>query len=291
VILPTYFDGKTLRELIPEIKFEVSKQRSFKISVILVIDDSIGADLDLKTVRLFSNVKILKPKKNLGNQKSIISGILQAKKIDPTITHFLIMDSDGEDDPKGIFRILKSLDNEDLELVVVKRGRRNDIDFQTKVMLNIFKVLFRILTGKTWLSGNFSAFKTEWFDKNIETFRNSNVFASLLQALPAKRAIVSLDRSARRFGQSVTNRHTKITYALDSLLPWVKMIQIRSLIFFALSALNFLICSCIAVAGRFIWNFAAPNWFTIIVLSTLGLTFISLNIFLATYTLRYVSSE
>ena len=104
VILPTYFDGKTLRELIPEIKLEVSKQRSFKLSVILVIDDSMGADLELKTVRFFSNVKILKPKKNLGNQKSIISGILQAKKIDPAITHFLIMDSDGEDDPKGIFR-------------------------------------------------------------------------------------------------------------------------------------------------------------------------------------------
>lgn len=287
VLLPTYFDTKSLKLLIPELLKKID-DFSYKFSVhkILIVDDSAGKDKDIKPLLRINKVEVITTNKNMGNQNAIIFGLDHALNNYRKISYFMVMDSDGEDSPEGIPVLLESILTTNCDLVLAKRGKRSDIDWQTRILLNLFKILFRILTGKFWIAGNFSIIKYSWMESNFEKIKESNSFASSLQALPAVRTTSIVDREKRIFGAGKINRKSKIIYAMDSLIPWISIIQIRSLIFFFINLLNFFICTLIAFVGRFIWGFATPNWFTIVVFSSLGLAFISLNIFLTTFTLR-----
>ena len=76
------------------------------------------------------------------------------QKNDNDITHLLIMDSDGEDKPEDITRLLEECKKNGNKIIFAKRKKRKEsIIFRT--LHFFYKKIFKMLIGKELDFGNF----------------------------------------------------------------------------------------------------------------------------------------
>ena len=69
------------------------------------------------------------------------------------------MDSDGEDKPSDIQRLLEQLKQDGLDVVVATRRSRVE-SLRFKLFYLVYKLLFRILVGRVFGFGNFNGFNS-----------------------------------------------------------------------------------------------------------------------------------
>ena len=105
ILTPTFNDWRSLSKLLLEIDKNIQGLKgNFKV---LIINDAstIEPKLNLRNIKRLRKIQIITLKKNLGSQKSICVGLkyLKNKKAKAIIT---IIDSDGEDDPKHIKKLI-----------------------------------------------------------------------------------------------------------------------------------------------------------------------------------------
>ena len=101
IITPMFNDWRSLNKVLREIDKKVSKMKG-KFSVLVINDAStIEPKLNLKNIKRLRKIHIATLKKNLGSQKSICVGLKYLKK-KKTKAIIVILDSDGEDDPKQV---------------------------------------------------------------------------------------------------------------------------------------------------------------------------------------------
>ena len=131
IILPTYNDWKSLSILLGQI--EKILKNTNNIYKVLIVDDNSSEknDFKLNKGKFFKEIKIIKKKKNVGSQKAIATGLKFISKYKNKIEDkFIIMDSDGEDDPKKIKQIIKMIDkNSKIEIITMNRSIRKESFF------------------------------------------------------------------------------------------------------------------------------------------------------------------
>ena len=289
-IIPSYFDGKATSELIKELKALMENLSPLYSSYFIIVDDSAGLDKSLSSYGAKSKIKCVKTHGQIGNQRSIIAGLEIALGKASEDSLVVVMDGDGEDSPPDAVKMISFLiENSGFELVHAERGRRKS-GFYFGILLLIYKIIFRMLTGSQWRAGNFSAFRASWLKQNFNKFENSKNFAGSIQAVKANRKFIKFDRGHRRYGSSKTPSYEKILHALSSIGPWTDKIQVRSLIFLGFSLLNLIFSVSLALYLKFTSNGITPNWFTIVFFSTFSLCMLALNVFLTTYVLKVLQT-
>ena len=122
----------------------------------LVVDDSAGTDADVASLHGFDDVQVLTPPFNLGHQRAIVYGLrhLAPNLADDDVV--ITMDSDGEDQPADVPRLLAALRESGAALVLAERTKRSE-PLLFRVLYVMFRVFFRLIAGITVLSGNFAA--------------------------------------------------------------------------------------------------------------------------------------
>ena len=105
ILTPTFNDWRSLNRVLQEIDKKVSKIQG-KFSVIVVNDASTTKpNLSIKRLKKLKKIIIITNKKNLGSQKSIWIGFKYLKTIKKK-SIIIVIDSDGEDDPKKIKELI-----------------------------------------------------------------------------------------------------------------------------------------------------------------------------------------
>jgi polyisoprenyl-phosphate glycosyltransferase len=98
-------------------------------------------------------IHILRMHRNIGHQKAITIGLAYIHH-HYDFSRVLIMDCDGEDRPADAVQLLNtSLQNPD-KIILAHRSSRAE-DFLFRIFYSFYKILFRILTGKSIAYGNF----------------------------------------------------------------------------------------------------------------------------------------
>ena len=97
-------------------------------------------------------------RRNYGHQVAIAVGINHANKIMNENDILVVMDSDGEDIPNTIPTLLDKLKFQKFEVAVAARKKSHET-FIFKFFYFFYKYLFRVMTGKKILFGNFMALK------------------------------------------------------------------------------------------------------------------------------------
>ena len=124
ILSPAYNDWQSLDRLLLEINKRIKKiNGNFKIIIINDFSEK-KHSIKFKRFKNISNIEILNLKKNIGSQKAICLGLKYLLKYrkDSIIT---IIDSDGEDDPSKIKKIIKlSIDNKDSIITANRLSRR-----------------------------------------------------------------------------------------------------------------------------------------------------------------------
>ena len=169
ILIPVYNDEKSLIKLLENIDDHLKIVLDFETEI-LVLDDRSSEEMSLKSDK-FKNIKkisIIRVKENIGSQKIISVGLNYLRDIKENF-FITVMDSDGEDNPQEISKMLDLALKNDDSVVTSNRKSRNDP--------LIIKILYRIhlfitfLFSFKWITfGNFTSFNSI----NLKNILNDN---------------------------------------------------------------------------------------------------------------------
>ncbi len=156
IILPVYNDWSNLFQILKKIE-KIKKKRKIKINI-LVVNDCSTNKFNYKKFN-FKKTVYLNLKKNIGSQKAIATGICYAikKKMGDG---FIIMDSDGEDNPEEISNITKMIKNKKINTITMNRKIRHE-SFLFSILYEIHLLLTLFLTFHYIRFGNFTYLSLE----------------------------------------------------------------------------------------------------------------------------------
>ena len=99
---------------------------------------------------------MLRLRRNLGHQRAIAVGLAY---VEDRFKHdaVVVMDSDGEDDPSDVPRLLELLRAEGGRAIVFAERTRRSESWSFRFFYGLYKLLHRVLTGHGVRVGNFSA--------------------------------------------------------------------------------------------------------------------------------------
>lgn len=195
----------------------------------LVVDDSAGTDVDVSTLHGFDDVQVLTPPFNLGHQRAIVYGL---RHLAPTLADddvVITMDSDGEDQPADVPRLLAALRESGAALVLAERTKRSE-PLLFRVLYVMFRVFFRLIAGITVLSGNFAAQRGDSLKATVHHPSFDLCYSSTLLALRRPTTTVPCARGKRFAGKSRMNTSSLIAHGIRMLLPFSERIAARMLV-------------------------------------------------------------
>ena len=169
ILIPVYNDEKSLIKLLENIDDHLKIVLDFETEI-LVLDDRSSEEMSLKSDK-FKNIKkisIIRVKENIGSQKIISVGLNYLRDIKENF-FITVMDSDGEDNPQEISKMLDlALKNNDSVITSNRKSRNDPL---------IIKILYRVhlfitfLFSFKWITfGNFTSFNSI----NLKNILNDN---------------------------------------------------------------------------------------------------------------------
>ncbi len=158
ILTPTFNDWRSLSKLLLKIDKNIRGIKgNFKV---LIINDAstIKPKLNLRNIKRLRKIHIITSKKNLGSQKSICLGLkyLKSKKTKAIIT---IIDSDGEDDPKHIKKLINLAQKNPDSIISANRLKRKENIF-FKLFYKLHLLITFLFTGRYINFGNYCSFNS-----------------------------------------------------------------------------------------------------------------------------------
>ena len=226
-LLPVYNDWKSLNKLLSKLNYYFLRNTE-KLNV-LIVDDA-SNKFEKINKNKFSNIKkikIIRLKKNSGNQKAIFFGLKHLKKINFKGI-IIVMDADGEDDPAKIKKLLRVLKNNKNSFIVAARKKRTE-NFLLKSLNNIRLMLTFIFTGKYINFGNYSCFYSFKLKEIIEDRSLKQAYCATL----AKNKIIKIliNKKPRYFEKSKASFKFLISHSLNISTVFIKKTIILSIVY------------------------------------------------------------
>jgi glycosyltransferase involved in cell wall biosynthesis len=253
----------------------------------VVVDDSAGFDPEVERLRHEPNTEVLCPPFNLGHQRAIVFGLRSVREqiADPDI--IVTLDSDGEDQPEDVPRLLAPIQASpsDLKLVVLARRTRRHESLQFKVLYGLFKLMFIALTGTVVRTGNFAAYRG-WTARRALFHPHFDLcYSSSLLGLNRPLLFVPCERGSRIAGQSHMNFLKLLMHGFRMLMPFIDRVAIRAMIVFS-AVLAAGLAFAVAVIGlRLFTKIPIPGWTTYGLLMVLLLSFVAIGNFIILFAL------
>ena len=169
IVLPVYNDWKSLNKLLSKLDNCLVKEKSI-VNEILIVNDNSSKEIILKKkkYKTIKKIKVIFLNQNLGSQKAIAIGLKYLKKFKENF-FITVMDSDGEDDPVQVEKMLKNAIRNPNVVVTSNRKQREE----PLIIISLYKLhlLITFLFTWKWISfGNFSTFNK----KNLKKILSNN---------------------------------------------------------------------------------------------------------------------
>ena len=240
ILIPCYNDWKSVFKLLEKIDFEIQKINNAEFSVIIVNDCSTEKITSNKAVyKKIISIDIINIKKIQGLAKCYATGIKYlSKKLD--FDYLLLMDGDGEDDPKDLNLLINStLKKKDNSFVARRVKRSEGLIFS--YLYRIHKITALIFTGKNMNFGHYSC-----LTKNDVMLLSTKKSLWSNFAGTAKKFIFNLDsvpsvRGSRYFGPSKMPLLGLVIHSFSIIATFKHQVLFRSLIMIGISSMLFFI--------------------------------------------------
>jgi len=268
IVTPVYNDWEAFAKLLPSIDGVVMKLQ-ISTSVIVIDDGSnshIGVDIvDFKHLRAIDSVELVDLVFNMGNQRAIAVGLTESARKN-NCDAVIVMDSDGEDRPEDIPKLLAKAESMPEHIVVASREKRQDPTL-FKIFYFLYQILFRVLTGDRISSGNFSVipftilkslvFMPELWNCLPATFLRSQ-FPICYHALP---------RGNRYAGKSKMSIVALIIHGLSVISAYRDILFVRVLVCSFLVAGVIVVAILTLIGIRFFTDLAILGWTSNVILA------------------------
>lgn len=256
ILLPVFNDWRSLDKVLKILNNNSKKGKS--VNHIIIINDASSSKISLnKNYNYFASIKILTLKKNVGSQKAIFFGLkyLQKKlKKDNVTSTISILDSDGEDNPRMIKKMIKIVIKKKNYFIFASRKKRTENNL-LKTFNHIRLFITFILTGKYINFGNFSSFSSTLLNKILSNNNLCLAFSAGVLKNYNKFYFVEIEKNKRFYGSSKVSFEFLITHALKIISVFYKEVFFRTL---------FLLLISLALSDNFIFKIITIISFIII---------------------------
>lgn len=264
LVIPVFDDWPSLQMLLAEID-RLAEETGLRVAV-TVVNDGSNAPPDpwipeFAVLRHLEKLELIHLYTNMGHQRAIAIGLCAAVEEDDAEA-IVIMDADGEDAPSSIPQFLEAARNSREFCVVARRGKRVE-SLTFKASYRLYKLLFRMLTGKQINFGNFCLLSRNYARRLVRVAELwNNLPAAILRSkLPIRS--VEVDRAQRYAGKSKMNLTSLVVHGLSGISVYAETIFVRLLIsvlgLFGLSAVTIV---TVAILRFFFPLHATPGWAT-----------------------------
>lgn len=279
VVSPIYWDVKNFQQVHQTLLGQLRAQGRFSDVLFWVVDDSAGLDPAIETLSSLSNVRVLSLPYNVGHQRALVYALrkLSFEIGDDAIV--VTMDSDGEDKPEDLLRLVDQLESgpRNLRKIVLARRTKRKESLVFKSLYFVFKIVFRVLTGTIIRSGNYAAFYGWTAKRFLSDPRFNLCYSSTLATLRTDVESVPCERGARYHGKSHMGYLNLVKHGLRMLMPFIDVITIRALVFFFSVFVVGILLSAVVVGIKFLTGAAIPGWATYSILGIFILSLLALG--------------
>ncbi|MCF2490536.1 MULTISPECIES: glycosyltransferase [unclassified Dyadobacter] len=290
IIIPQFNDWEALNLLIEKINADLNAS-ILKNTTLFIVDDCSSKERTSPFVSFGGKeIKVLRLYRNLGHQKAIAIGLsyvaehIAADKV-------IVMDADGEDAPSDINLLAERSLQEPGKIIFAERNKRTE-NFLFRSFYVIYKMLFKLLTGKVITFGNFSLVPQNRLQNLVRVSEIWNNYPGGIIRSRIPYDSVLTNRAKRLAGESKMNFVSLVLHGLSAISVLVDTTAVRILIFSIFMsgiAIAFII---FIIFLKLIGN-ATPGW-----ASTLGSTLMILmlqsfliSLFLVFMVLQYRSQQ
>jgi polyisoprenyl-phosphate glycosyltransferase len=259
IVTPIYEDNDSAEKLLSELK-DIYKEEVF----IVAVDD--GSLVNPFNVNFLKRISIegvvVELKKNVGHQMAIAIGLQYVSDELEWAEKVVVMDSDGEDSPYNIKALTDSCDLKNVDVAVGSRRARSE-SRQFIFFYNIYKIIFKMLTGRSIAFGNFMCIKSNALKRIVIMPELWTHLAACVLSSKLRLSSCSLDRGERYFGQSKSNFIGFALHGFKALMVFSEQVLVRVGVFCAIISLLSVLGGFIAVLLKFV-GIATPGWFSIV---------------------------
>lgn len=259
-LTPVYNDWKSFSMLAMRIEEEFKGLKDNYAVEIIAINDGSFDDTDITPNLAEIQVEVVVLKNNVGHQRAIAIGLQYINNEKTDLDIVIVLDCDGEDDPKDIVKLLSaSADHHHNKIIFAQRKKRQE-SLLFKIGYFFYKYLHYWLTGQKMNFGNFSCIPKKLL-KRIVVMENLWIHfsGSIIQSkMPFDK--IPLTRGKRYSGQSKMNFTKLILHGLSSISVYFDFLSVRIL---KLSLLG-LVTGVLAVGAvlyiKLFTALAVPGW-------------------------------
>ena len=156
LLTPVYNDWQSLDKLLVKINNIFYKKLNLKFELVIINDYSKEKyNFKKYKLKMIKRITVLSLYKNVGGQRAIAIGIKYLSNFHKKNFKTIIMDSDGQDNPNVIDKILKLSRSNPKFSIVINRGQRKE-PFWFKFFYEMYYYLIKIFCAKKIRFGNFS---------------------------------------------------------------------------------------------------------------------------------------
>ena len=266
IVTPVLDDWDSLAILLREINLQL-RDAGHHVHV-FVVDDGSRLPLDTATLGFAPDgaivaINLIRLAANLGHQRAIAIGLIEASR-QADLDAVVVMDSDGEDRPEDIPRLIAAAGANPDHIILARRAKRSEA-LGFRIGYRIYKSMFRLATGRVIDFGNFSLIPMAAARRLTHMPELWNNLAACVMRSRIPFQSVATDRGHRYAGQSRMNMAGLITHGLSAMSVYTDVIFVRMLaaagVLSGLSLLGILIATGI----RLFTTLAAPGWATAVV--------------------------
>jgi glycosyltransferase involved in cell wall biosynthesis len=263
ILIPVFNDWAALGRLLVALD-RVLDEHGLPASV-LVVDDGSTDDRDLiapaAPFRALRRVDVLELRRNLGHQRAIAIGLAYAEA-NEACRALVVMDSDGEDDPRDVPRLFARYRAEGGEKIVFAERTRRSESRLFRVFYALYKVMHRLLTGFGVRVGNFSIIPRRRLASLVVVSELWNHYAAAAFKSRQPYCTIPTVRARRLHGRSTMNFVGLVAHGLSAISVYSETVGVRLLVVALLMALLALAGLAGVVAVRLATSWAIPGWAT-----------------------------
>lgn len=261
IVIPVFNDWKALGMLLARLD-ESLLNKGIEVGVVVVDDASSTQNYgdfippDLKAI---NKVEVLELRRNLGHQRAIAVGLAYVEE-NVLCQAVVVMDGDGEDDPRDVPRLIERCCEEEYEkLIFAKRSKRSE-SMLFKLLYFIYRWLYRLLTGHEIRMGNFSVVPRRVLRRIVGVSEIWNHYAAGALKARVSYAEVPIKRGTRLAGKSKMNFPSLVTHGLSAISVHGDIVGVRLLVttFFLMLLFGAGLISVVIV--KFTTTLAIPGW-------------------------------
>ena len=262
IVTPVFNDWPSCAKLIDELDNLGGKLPDVSIDVMIVDDgsnESAATDyLGIHSCKNIGRINVTELACNLGHQRAIAVGMHVAVEAD-CYQYIVIMDSDGEDQPGDIVRLLDAQRVGDSQIVFASRTKRSEGRL-FKTFYAMYKWFYRVLTGNEITFGNFSIMTSSAARRLLHMPDMWNNFPSavLQSRLPYER--IDTERGKRFFGASKMNFVNLVIHGLNAISVSSEIVFIRVMMISLTITLLSIFVGMSVIFLRLFTDLAIPGW-------------------------------